>query len=162
MAAGYEKNADGIWADADGDTIKCHISSLPHFSDSGPVIVEMLKQGGIEASYSEPPDVGSLLPTGDYICGLWGLAGAMSDSLYRSLLAFTTDDSGNWFQYSNPEFDAIVEELAGTADKTKALELEKAAMAIWSRGSAGRQLGPVLQSHRQQRPLLEQLAIHSR
>ena len=131
MAAGYEKNADGIWADADGDTIKCHISSLPHFSDSGPVIVEMLKQGGIEASYSEPPDVGSLLPTGDYICGLWGLAGAMSDSLYRSLLHFTTDDSGNWFQYSNPEFDAIVAELAGTADKAKALELEKAAMAIW-------------------------------
>lgn len=130
-AAGYTKNAEGIWADADGDTIKCNIVSLPHFSDSGPVLVEMLKQAGIEASYAEPPDVGALLNAGDYTCGMWGLSGAMSDTIYRSLLPFTTGDAGNRFQYSNSEFDAIVEELAFTADEATALELEAAAMRIW-------------------------------
>ena len=63
-AAGYTKNSEGIWADADGDTVKCHISSLPHFSDMGPVLAEMLKQHGIDASYAEPPDVGAKLSSG--------------------------------------------------------------------------------------------------
>lgn len=130
-AAGYTKNAEGIWADADGDTVKCHISSLPHFSDLGPVLVEMLKQNGVEASYSEPPDVGTLLPSGDYICGLWGHNGAMSGNIYRTLLLYTTGDPGNWFQYSNPDFDVIVEELATTSDEAKIRELEKAAMEIY-------------------------------
>ena len=129
--AGYVKNGDGIWADAEGDTVKCHISSLPHFSDLGPVLVEMLKQGGIEASYAEPPDVGALLSTGDYICGLFGHNGSMSGNIYRTLLLYTTDDPGNWFQYSNPEFDAIVEELAVTSDEASVRELEAAAMQIW-------------------------------
>jgi peptide/nickel transport system substrate-binding protein len=129
--AGYTKNGDGIWADAEGDTVKCHISSLPHFSDLGPVLVEMLKQGGIEASYAEPPDVGALLSTGDYICGLFGHNGSMSGNIYRTLLLYTTDDPGNWFQYSNSEFDAIVEELAVTSDEASVRELEAAAMQIW-------------------------------
>ena len=132
-AAGYTKNSEGVWADADGDTIKCHISSLPHFSDSGPVLVEMLRQNGIEASYAEPPDVGALLTSGDYICGLWGHNGAMSGNIYRTLLLYTTGDSQNKFQYSNPEFDLLVEELAVTSDEARVRELEHAAMEIWLR-----------------------------
>lgn len=132
-AAGYTKNGEGIWADADGDTIKCHISSLPHFSDLGPVLVEMLKLGGIEASYAEPPDVGALLSSGDYTCGLFGHNGSMSGNIYRTLRLYTTGDPGNWFQYSNPEFDAIVEELSVAADEAQVRELEKAAMDIWLR-----------------------------
>ncbi len=132
-AAGYTKNADGIWADADGDTIKCYIASLPHFSDLGPILVEMLKQGGIDTTFSQPPDVGAILSSGDYTCGLFGHNGAMSGNIYRTLLLYTTGDPGNWFQYSNPEFDAIVEELAVTADEAKVRELELAAMEIWLR-----------------------------
>ncbi|MEZ4675561.1 MAG: hypothetical protein R2932_15120 [Caldilineaceae bacterium] len=132
-AAGYTKNSDGFWADADGDTIKCDIQSLPHFSDLGPVLVEMLKQNGIESSFAQPPDVGALLSSGDYTCGLFGHNGAMSGNIYRTLLLYTTGDPGNWFQYSNPEFDAIVEELAVAADETTVRELEKAAMDIWLR-----------------------------
>ncbi len=132
-AAGYTKNSEGIWADADGDTIKCHISSLPHFSDLGPVLVEMLKLGGIDASYAEPPDVGALLSSGDYTCGLFGHNGAMSGNIYRTLRLYTTGDPGNWFHYSNPEFDAIVEELATAADEATVRDLEEAAMEIWLR-----------------------------
>ncbi len=132
-AAGYTKNSDGIWADADGDTIKCYIQSLPHFSDLGPVLVEMLKQGGIDTTFSVPPDTGAILASGDYTCGMWGHNGAMSGNIYRTLRLYTTGDPGNWFQYSNPEFDAIVEELAVTADEAKVRELEHAAMDIWLR-----------------------------
>jgi len=132
-AAGYTKNSDGIWADADGDTIKCYIASLPHFSDLGPVLVEMLKQGGIDTTFSQPPDVGAILSSGDYTCGLFGHNGAMSGNIYRTLRLYTTGDPGNWFQYSNPEFDAIVDELAGAADEATVRELEYAAMDIWLR-----------------------------
>ncbi len=130
-AAGYTKNSEGIWADADGDTIKCNIVSLPHFSDMGPVLVEMLKQGGIEASYAEPPDVGALLDSGDYSCGLWGHSGSMSGDIYRTLLMYTTDDAANRWNYANSEFDTIVEEMAVTADEAKVRELEAAAMEMW-------------------------------
>ncbi|MCL4835861.1 MAG: ABC transporter substrate-binding protein [Caldilineaceae bacterium] len=133
IGAGYTKNADGIWADADGDTIKCYIASLPHFSDLGPVLVEMLKQGGIDTTFSVPPDAGAIMASGNYTCGMWGHNGAMSGNIYRTLLLYTTGDPGNWFQYSNAEFDAIVEELAVTADEAKVRELEHAAMDIWLR-----------------------------
>ena len=130
-AAGYTKDSEGFWADADGERIKCDIQSLPHFSDMGPVLVEMLKQHGIETTFAVPPDVGTLLSSGEYTCGMWGHNGAMSGNIYRTLLLYTTGDPGNWFQYSNAEFDAIVEELAVTADEAKVRELEKAAMEIW-------------------------------
>jgi peptide/nickel transport system substrate-binding protein len=129
--AGYTKDSEGYWADAEGDRIKCYISSLPHFSDMGPVLVEMLKQHGIEASYAEPPDIGALLSTGDYTCGLFGHNGSMSGDIYRTLRLYTTGDPSNWFQYSNPAFDAIVEELAVTADEQRVRALEKEAMDIW-------------------------------
>ncbi|MFZ1756497.1 MAG: ABC transporter substrate-binding protein, partial [Caldilineaceae bacterium] len=132
-AAGYTKDSEGFWADADGDRIKCDIQSLPHFSDLGPILVEMLKQGGIETTFSQPPDVGAILSSGDYTCGLFGHNGSMSGNIYRTLRLYTTGDPGNWFQYSNPEFDAIVDELAVTADEAKVRELEHAAMDIWLR-----------------------------
>ncbi|MBI3959708.1 MAG: ABC transporter substrate-binding protein [Chloroflexi bacterium] len=132
-AAGYTKDSEGYWANADGDRIKCDIQSLPHFSDLGPVLIEMLKKGGIETTFALPPNVGAILSSGDYTCGLFGHNGAMSGNIYRTLRLYTTGDPGNWFQYSNPEFDAIVDELAVTADEAKVRELEHAAMDIWLR-----------------------------
>lgn len=131
--AGYTKDSEGYWADANGSRINCDIVSLPHFSDMGPVLTEMLKQHGIEASYSEPPDVGDLLDSGDYVCGLWGRTGSMSGDIYRSLRNYTTDEPGNRVGYANPEYDAVVEELGVTADEATVRELEIAAMDIWLR-----------------------------
>jgi len=130
-AAGYTKDSEGFWADASGDRIKCDIISLPHFSDMGPVLTELLKQHGIETSYSEPPDIVARLDTGDYVCGLFGRTGSMSRDIYRSLRAYTTDEPGNRVQYANAEYDAIVEELAITADEGRVRELERAAMEMW-------------------------------
>jgi peptide/nickel transport system substrate-binding protein len=130
-AAGYTKDGEGFWADSNGEHIKCDIVSLPHFSDSGPVIAEMLRQGGIDASYNEPTDTQNLLRTGNYTCGMFGHNASMSGDIYRTLSSYTTGDLNNYSQFSNPEFDAVVQELAQTADTAKVRELEKAAMDIW-------------------------------
>jgi peptide/nickel transport system substrate-binding protein len=131
--AGYTKDSEGYWADASGDRIKCDIVSLPHFSDSGPVIVEMLKQAGIETSFSQPPDIATLLTAGDFRCGLWGHNGSMSGDIYRTLLLYTTDDVGNYSHYSSSEYDAIVGELATATDDAQVRALEHQAMEIWLR-----------------------------
>ena len=130
-AAGYTKDAEGFWADASGDRIKCDIISLPHFSDSGPVVAEMLKQAGIETTFSQPPDIGTLLAAGDFNCGLFGHSGSMSGDIYRTLLLYTTGDANNYPQYSNPEFDAIVEQMATATTDEQVRELERDAMEIW-------------------------------
>ncbi len=130
-AAGYTKDSEGYWADASGDEINCDIISLPHFSDSGPVIVEMLKQAGIKSSFSQPPDIGTRLADGDFKCGLYGHNGSMSGDIYRTLLLYTTGNEGNYSHYSNSEYDAIVKELASTTSDQQVRALEHQAMDIW-------------------------------
>jgi peptide/nickel transport system substrate-binding protein len=129
--AGYTKDSEGYWADASGERIQCHILSLPHFSDSGPILVEMLNQAGIETSFSQPPDIGTRLNAGDFQCGLFGHNGSMSGDIYRTLLLYTTGGVGNFSQYSNSEFDAIVEEMATATDDAQIRALEREAMEIW-------------------------------
>lgn len=135
-AAGYTKDGEGYWADASGDRIKCNVISLPHFSDSGPVLVEMLNQAGIETSFSQPPDIGTRLNAGDFECGLFGHNGSMSGDIYRTLLIYTTGSiggGGNYSQYSNPEYDAIVSEMATATTDEQIRTLERSAMDIWLR-----------------------------
>ena len=133
IAAGYTKDDEGFWADAEGDRIQCNITSFALWTDLGPVLAETLRQHGIESSYSEPTDAGQLLNSGQYQCALFGHNGAQSGNIYRTLVLYTTGNPGNRFQYSNPEFDAIVEELAETANEARVRELEAAAMEIWLR-----------------------------
>ena len=130
-AAGYTKDSEGYWADASGERIKCDVISLPHFSDSGPVLVEMLKQHGIETSFSQPPDIFNLLTSGQYTCGLFGHNGSMSGDIYRTLLLYTTGDGNNFPQYSNEGYDAIVKEMSTATTDAQVRELERAGMEIW-------------------------------
>ncbi len=129
--AGYTKDSEGFWADSTGDRIKCNITSFALWTDLGPVLAETLRQHGIESGYSEPTDAYDQLAGGTYECGLFGHNGAQSGTIYRTLQLYTTGDSGNLFQYSNPDFDALVEELAAAADETTVRELEHQAMDIW-------------------------------
>ena len=130
-AAGYTKDGEGFWADASGDRIKCNLTSFSLWTDLGPVLAETLKQHGIESSYSEPTDAYQQMSGGTYECGLFGHNGSQSGNIYRTLNLYTTGNPENLFQYSNPDFDAIVQELSVTADEAKVRELEHAAMEIW-------------------------------
>ena len=130
--AGYSKDKDGFWADASGDRIKCDIVGISFFSDLGPVVSELLRQHGIDATYSQPVDAYSAPSSGGaYTCTFFGHNGAQSGDVYRTLRLYQTDDPSNWWHYSNPEYDAIVDEIARNPDPAKVQELTHDAMAIW-------------------------------
>ncbi len=84
----------------------------------------------------------------------------MSGDIYRTLLIYTTGDVGNYPQYSNPEFDAIVEEMASATGDEEIRALERAGHGDLADRSAGSAAVAVLQPHRQQWALLDQLALH--
>ena len=131
-AAGYTKNSDDLWADANGDTIKCNIIGSGHFTDLGPALASTLQRHGIDSSWSQPPDVWARnTKGGDFECSLVGHNGSQSGDVYRTLLAYTTDNGGNRWSYSNAEFDAIVESMAREPDTQKVLDLTEQALRIW-------------------------------
>lgn len=132
MTAGYSKNSDGVWADANGDTIKCNIIGSGHFTDLGPVLAAVLNQHGIESSWAQPPDVWSRnTKGGDFECSLVGHNGSQSGDVYRTLLAYTTENGGNRWSYANSEFDSIVDSMALEPDADKVLDLTEDALRIW-------------------------------
>ncbi len=134
--AGYHKDKEGFWADAQGDRIKCDIVGFSIYSDMGPIIAEQLRQQGFDASYSEPPNGFDRINKGDYTCAFNGHTGSSAGDPYLSLALYTTAVPGatnaaqthnpnNFYRYSNPEFDRIVAELGevGPNDRPRALEL---------------------------------------
>lgn len=132
MAAGYSKNSDGYWADASGDTIKCNIIGSGHFTDLGPALEAQLERHGIVAKWSQPPDVWARnVKGGDFECSLVGHNGSQSGDIYRTLLAYTTEDGGNRWSYSNAEFDRLVEAMAREPDQARVLDLTEDALRIW-------------------------------
>ncbi len=62
-AKGWTKDGDN-WKDENGNAVKLDIQSFFDFTSVGPVIVEQLKQNGIDATYSEPPDFFTTLSGG--------------------------------------------------------------------------------------------------
>ena len=130
--AGYSKNSDGFWADANGEIVKCNIISSAHFTDLSPVVAALLEQHGIESSWAQPPDVWARNGKGgDYECTLVGHNGSQSGDIYRSLLMFTTDSGANRWSYSNAEFDSVVASMAEEPDVDKVLDLTEQALRIW-------------------------------
>ena len=65
-AKGWTKDGDGMWQDETGQPVKLEIISFFDFTIVGPVIVEQLKRAGINATYSEPPDMFDRFFAGDY------------------------------------------------------------------------------------------------
>jgi len=131
--AGYAKDSEGFWADASGERIGCNIVSIPHFADMGPVVAELLRQHGIDSSYEQPTDAADQLASGDYECSFWGHNGSQSGDIYQTLRLYLTGESENYANYANPEFDAVVAELALAADLETVRDLEHQAMDIWLR-----------------------------
>ena len=132
MEAGYTMNSDGFWADENGDTINCNIIGSGHFTDLGPALAAALDRHGIVSEWSQPPDVWARnTKGGDFECSLVGHNGSQSGDVYRTLLAYTTEDGGNRWSYSNAEFDSIVASMAREPDQQKVLELTEQALRIW-------------------------------
>lgn len=144
-AAGYAKNRDGYWANANGP-ITCDILGSNIFADQGPVLAEQLRQHGIRASYAEPPNAFELINNKRFTCAITGRNGASGGDPYLTLALYTTAVEGatpgavvmnpnNFFHYSNKEYDAIVDQLGrvGPNDFEKSKQLVRQAMEIWLR-----------------------------
>ncbi|MEZ4678662.1 MAG: ABC transporter substrate-binding protein [Caldilineaceae bacterium] len=138
-AKGWTKNADGMWLDENGEQVKLDIVSFFDFTSVGPVLVEMLKRGGIEASYSEPPGFFDNFSQGNYTGCLFGHGGSCREpqetlALYQSAsTAIPGGHAVNFSRWHNDDFDAIADEAYTTppTDTEKLIDIWVRAMEIW-------------------------------
>ena len=136
---GYTKGGDGFWADANGH-LKLEVGGWAVFDDMGPVLVEMLKKGGIDATYVHPPDMIDRFQQGDYQGMLFGHGGSINSDPYDTMrlyqsasVAIPGGHAVNFSKWKNADYDKIVDEMAVTSptDQAKLLDQFKRAMAIW-------------------------------
>lgn len=119
-AAGYAKNGDGLW-EKDGKTVNATIQTLGSIhTDIAPVLVEMLKTGGFDASANFGNDAYANMAAGKPGLYLFG-HGASTIDPFAVLFLYDTKNSapvgttaGNnaFSRYSNPEFDKLIDEMA--------------------------------------------------
>lgn len=128
-AAGYTKNADGLWADKTGATVNSTIQGFEGIhSDIAPVLVEMLKAGGFDASVNFGQDAYQNMADGKPGLYLFGHGASTVDpfaalNLYNSAFADaigTSAGNNRFSRYKNPDYDKLINEMAplGADDPT--------------------------------------------
>ncbi|MEZ4656257.1 MAG: ABC transporter substrate-binding protein [Caldilineaceae bacterium] len=138
-AKGWTKNGDGMWMDEKGAQVKLDIISFFDFTSVGPVLVEMLKRGGIEASYSEPPDMFSNFSTGNFTGCLFGHGGSCREpqetlALYQSSSeAIPGGHAVNFSRWHNDAFDKLADQAYVTppTDTEALIDIWVKSMEIW-------------------------------
>ena len=84
---GWKKDGSGMYLDADGKPFTLEIMSFFDFPSVGPVLVELLKRQGINATYGQPPDMFDRYFAGNYNGVIFGHGGSVSDP-YATLRLF--------------------------------------------------------------------------
>lgn len=140
-AAGYAKNANGMW-EKDGQVFQMPLTGWAVFNDIGPVIVEQLRRGGFEAEYTTPADYNTRMSEGTATAFFAGHGGSIRDpfdtlDFYTSKYYQPTGEPAQQrSRYRNPEYDAILEEMAAMApspDDPQYMDLYLAALEIYLR-----------------------------
>ena len=134
---GYEKDSDGFWV-KDGERIPTSFSGWQVFTDIGPIIAEQLRRGGFEAEFVTPADNGTRISDGTQKIWLNGHGGSINDpfttmdfytSKYYAPIGEPTAQSS---RFNNPEYDAILEEMAAVPSSDAGyMDLYLAALEIW-------------------------------
>jgi peptide/nickel transport system substrate-binding protein len=139
-AKGWKKGGDGLWADAAGKHIALDIIGFGASGPAiGPVLVEMLKRNGVEASMSLPPDFDDRFQKGQYTGAIYGHGGSVNEPyntlrLYQSIsVAVPGAHQANFARWKNPDYDKLVDEMFAVAptDTAKLKEIFRKAMEIW-------------------------------
>jgi peptide/nickel transport system substrate-binding protein len=139
-ANGWTKDDAGMWTDESGRPISLEIISFFDFTSVGPVVVEQLKRAGIEATYSEPPNIFTRFGEGDYTGCLFGHGGSYSSDVYYSLRLYQTASTKipgghlvNFSRWHNEEYDKLVDELYGISptETERVMEIWNRCMEIW-------------------------------
>jgi len=139
-AAGFTKNGDGLW-EKDGATVPAVINGFEGIhSDIVPVLVEMLKAGGFDASVNFGTDAYNNMADGKPGLYMFGHGASTVDpyavlDLYSSRNAKpigTTAGNNSFARYSNPEMDALLDTMAPlSADDPAFQEAAAKAMGIY-------------------------------
>jgi peptide/nickel transport system substrate-binding protein len=136
---GWKKGSDGMWVDEKGQPVKFDITGWSFLADIGPVVSQVLKKHGIDATWTQPPDADTRFQKGDYIAAIYGHGGSVREPyatlrLYQSAtLAVPGAHEANFPKWSNKDYDKIVDQVYGTSmdDKAKLTDLFHQAMQIW-------------------------------
>ena len=138
--AGFTKNGDGLW-EKDGATVPAVIQGFEGIhSDIVPVLVEMLKAGGFDASVNFGTDAYNNMADGKPGLYMFGHGASTVDpyavlDLYSSRNAKpigTTAGNNSFARYSNPDMDALLDTMAPlSADDPAFQEAAAKAMGIY-------------------------------
>ena len=136
--AGFTK-VDGQWMKPDGTPFAIEARVPTFLSGMGLVVVEQLKNQGIEVTSTNPPDYLDRFSKGEYEVQFFGHGGSVKDPYYTLRLyqsaskAVPGHHQVNFSKWTNPEYDAIVDEMFVTPmdDYEKLDELFYDAMALW-------------------------------
>jgi len=139
-AAGFTKNSAGLWAKG-GTTIPAVINGFEGIhSDIVPVLVEMLRKGGFDASVNFGTDAGQNMADGKAGLYMFGHGASLIDpyaafELFVSRFSMPLGNAtgGNHYsRYKNPEFDKIVDAMAPLdANDPKFTDLATQALEIY-------------------------------
>jgi ABC-type transport system substrate-binding protein len=136
-AAGFTKNADGLW-EKDGATVPAVINGFEGIhSDIVPVLVEMLRAGGFDASINFGTDAYSNMADGKPGLYMFGHGASTVDpyaalNLYHSQYSAavgTTAGNNRFSRYVNPDYDALLDTMAPLSADDPAFQ-EAAAKAL--------------------------------
>ncbi|HUI72952.1 MAG TPA: ABC transporter substrate-binding protein, partial [Spirochaetia bacterium] len=138
--AGFTLNSDKLWQ-KDGQTVSAVINGFEGIhSDIAPVLVEMLRKGGFDASVNFGNDAFQNMMDGKAGLYMWGHGASLRDP-YAALELFhgkysatlgTTAGSNRWSRYSNPEYDKLLDQMAPlSSDDPKFQELAAKAIGIY-------------------------------
>jgi ABC-type transport system substrate-binding protein len=137
--AGFAKNADGLWQ-KNGQTVNATINGFEAFqSDIAPLLVEMLRAGGFDASAYFGADAYQRMLDGQPGLYLYGHGASLTDP-YATLEMYHSRNSrpqgqpavdGYWSRYANPAYDRLLDDMAPRssddpifqADAANALEI---------------------------------------
>lgn len=138
--AGFTKNRDDLW-EKDGETVNATIASFEGIhSDIVPILVELLRNAGFDASTNFGTDAFQNMIDGEAGLYMFGHGASLKDpyatlELYHSRYSAalgTGAGVGRFSRYSNPEYDAILDEMAPlSSDDPRFQELAVEALRIY-------------------------------
>lgn len=118
-AAGFALNGDGLW-ERDGETVNATIHGFPGIhGDIVPVMEQMLLNAGFDASVDFGDDAYQAMADGAPGLYMFGHGASLADPEAAFLLFHgkysdqmgTTAGNNRFSRYSNPEFDAILDQM---------------------------------------------------
>ncbi|NKB71185.1 MAG: hypothetical protein GKR89_29285 [Candidatus Latescibacteria bacterium] len=134
---GYAKDAEGFWS-KDGERLKLVVDVFQFMLDFTPVLVEQLRQAGIDASFRQTSDAYTRMASGQAQAFIFGHGGSVRDPyftlrLYHSRFIQPTGTSTPTFwRWRNDEYDQIVDQMGQTDPANPELAGQfRQALALW-------------------------------